>query len=236
MYDGGRCRKIAPVRGVAPRVLRRDLARMPEPIAEVVASSTREIVAEVFREGEPPPFGTWIEVRTAVDHRLYALVSHAETGSLEPGRRAQALGPGWTPDAIQREMPQLQELIRTTVRAQVLGWWDGRSTRPDGRPRVRQSLPPQIAALHDRVAMCEPETVALLGEPFDALRTLARHPDPAVPADELIAAVLAGLYRAHGQGDEGERALLAAGRALLRLLDDDHERLTSILRRAQDAI
>gem|GEM_PF-5525185 len=58
-------------------VLRGDLARMSEPIAEVVASSTREIVAEVFREAEPPPFGTWIEVRTAADHRLYALVSHA---------------------------------------------------------------------------------------------------------------------------------------------------------------
>ena len=209
---------------------------MSTPIAEVVASSTREIVAEVFRETDPPAFGTWIEVQTEAGHRLYALVSHTETGSLEPGRRAVALGADWDRETIRREMPQLQELIRTTVRAQILGWWDGTSERPDGRPRVRQSLPPHIAALHDRVSCCAPETVALLGEPFDALRTLARHPDPAVPADELIAAVLAGLYRAHGRGEDGERALLAAGRALLRLLDDDHERLTSILRRAQDAI
>ncbi len=209
---------------------------MSTPIAEVVASSTREIVAETYRDAEPPAFGTWIEVDTASGATLYALVSHTETGSLEPGRRAMALGAGWDRETIQREMPQLQELIRTTVRAQILGWWDGTSKRPDGRPRVRQSLPPQIAALHDRVRACAPEAVALLGEPFDALRTLARHPDPAVPADDLIAAVLSGLYRAHGRGDEGEAVLLSAGRALLRLLDDDHERLTSILRRAQDAI
>ena len=209
---------------------------MPDPVAEVVASSTREVVAEVFRGDEPPAFGTWVEVETARGHVLYGLVSHTETGALEPGRRAVALGAGWDPETIQREMPQLQELIRTTVRAQILGWWDGASRREDGRPRVRQSLPPHIAALHDRVRCCVPETVALMGEPFDALRTLARNPDPAVPADDLIAAVLSGLYRAHGRGDEGQRALLAAGRALLRLLDDDHERLTSILRRAQDAI
>ncbi|OZC03120.1 hypothetical protein [Rubricoccus marinus] len=209
---------------------------MSTPIAEVVASSTREIVAETYRDAEPPAFGTWIEVEIASGAIVYALVSHTETGSLEPGRRAMALGAGWDRETIQREMPQLQELIRTTVRAQILGWWDGTSRRPDGRPRVRQSLPPHIAALHDRVRCCAPEAVALLGEPFDALRTLARHPDPAVPADDLIAAVLSGLYKAHGRGDEGDAVLLAAGRALLRLLDDDHERLTSILRRAQDAI
>ena len=208
------------------------------PVAEVIASRTREIEAEVHGDTPIPAFGTWVEIATHdADGQpgpvLYGLVSHAETGSLEPGRRAVALG--LDRDAIRREMPQLLELIRTTVRAQILAWWDGRSHR-DGRPHVRQTLPPRPAELHDPVRLCGPETVALFGEPFDALRTLARHPDPAVPADDLIAAVVSGLYRAHGRGEEGERALLAAGRALMRLLDDDHERLTSILRRAQDGL
>ena len=215
---------------------------MPDPsapvIAEVVASSTREVEAEVVRDAPVPEFGTWVEIATATGGAagptLYGLVSHAETGSIEPGRRAVALGMG--PDELRREMPQLLELVRTTVRAQILAWWDGRSRLDDGRPRVRQTLPPRPAALHDFVRPCAPGTIALLGEPFDVLRTLARNPDPAVPADDLIAAVLAGLYRAHGRAEAGEAALLTAGRALMRLMDDDHERLRSILRRAQDAV
>lgn len=207
------------------------------PVAEVIASSTREILAEVYPEAEVPAFGSWVEVQTeGADGRggavLYGLVSHAETGSVEPGRQAVALGADYDRDRLRREMPQLLELIRTTVRAQVLAYWDGQSTR-DGRPHVRQTLPPRPAALHDRVRPCAPEAVAAIAAPFDVLRTLARSPDPAVPADDLIAAALRGLYRSHGEGPDGEAVLVAAGRALARLMDDDHERLQSILRRVE---
>ena len=211
---------------------------MPRPpVAEVIASSTREILAEVYPDAEVPAFGSWVQVETEdLDGRggavLYGLVSHAETGSVEPGRQAVALGAEYDRDRLRREMPQLLELIRTTVRAQILAFWDGSSMR-DGRPHVRQTLPPRPAALHDRVRSCEPEAVAAIAAPFDVLRTLARTPDPAVPADDLIAAALRGLYASHGGGDDGDAVLVAAGRALARLLDDDHERLQSILRRVE---
>lgn len=199
----------------------------PPPVAEVVLSSTREFVAEVRPGHDVPAFGTWVEVETEDGTTLYGLVSHAETGSLEPGRRAVALG--HDRETLRREMPQLAELIRTVVRAQILAY------RPPGvggrEGAVRQTLPPCPAALHDGVRACGPEAVAALGAPFDFLRTLARHPDPAVPADDLLVAVLGGLYRAHGRGQAGERVLVEAGRALARLLNDDHERLQSILRR-----
>ena len=207
------------------------------PVAEVIASSTREILAEVYPDAEVPAFGSWVEVETeGVDGRggavLYGLVSHAETGSVEPGRQAVALGAEYDRDRLRREMPQLLELIRTTVRAQILAYWDGKTVRA-GRPHVRQTLPPRPAALHDRVRPCGPEAVAAIAAPFDVLRTLARSPDPAVPADDLIAAALRGLYASHGGGADGDAVLVAAGRALARLLDDDHERLQSILRRVE---
>jgi hypothetical protein len=202
------------------------------PVAEVIASSTREIVAEVYAEAEVPAFGSWVEVETDDGTVLYGLVSHAETGSVEPGRQAVALGADYDRDRIRREMPQILELVRTTVRAQVLAYWD-RQTRDGGRPRVRQTLPPRPAALHDRVRPCGPDAVAALAAPFDVLRTLARHPDPAVPADDLLAAALRNLHAAHGGGPDGEAVLVEAGRALARLLDDDHERLQSILRRVR---
>ena len=70
-----------------------------------------------------------------------------------------------------------------------------------------------------------------LGTPYDYLRTLVRHPDPAVPVDDLLVAVLQQVHGAPGGGADGDAALLAAGRSLSRLLNDDHERLHSILRR-----
>ncbi len=197
-----------------------------DPVAEVIASSTRELVAEVYADVPTPTFGAWIEVVTDDGTTLYALVSHAETGSVEPGRQAVALGADYDRDRIRREMPQLLELIRTTVRAQVLAYRAASG-------RVRQTLPPRPAALHDRVRLCGPEAIASIAAPFDVLRTLARHPDPAVPADDLLAAVLRQLHDAHGGGDDGERVLVEAGRALARLLDEDHERLQSILRRVR---
>lgn len=96
---------------------------------------------------------------------------------------------------------------------------------------MRQTVPPRPAALHDRVRSSGPEAVAALAAPFDVLRTLARNPDPSVPADDLLAAVLANLAQAHG--DDGDEMLVQAGRALARLLDEDHERLQSILRRVE---
>ncbi|WP_420457584.1 hypothetical protein [Rubrivirga sp.] len=208
---------------------------MPDPsppVAEVIASSTREIVAEVYPDADVPAFGSWVEVETEDGTVLYGLVSHAETGSVEPGRQAVALGADYDRDRIRREMPQILELVRTTARAQILAYWDGQ-TRRDGRPVVRQTLPPRPAALHDRVSLCGPQAIAALAAPFDVLRTLARHPDPAVPADDLLAAALRNLVAAHGGGADGDTILVEAGRALARLLDDDHERLQSILRRVE---
>lgn len=197
-------------------------------VAEVIASNTREVVAEVYRDAEVPAFGSWVEIELADGSVLYGLVSHAEIGSVEPGRQASALGATYDRDRIQREMPQILELVRTTIRAQILGYWDGRSRR-DGAPVVRQTVPPRPASLHDRVRISGPDAIAALAAPFDVLRTLARHPDPSVPADDLLAAVLGNLAQAHG--DDGDHILVEAGRALARLLDEDHDRLQSILRR-----
>jgi hypothetical protein len=193
-------------------------------IGEVIASSTRMWEVEVYRDAAAPAFGSWAQVQQPDGTVCYGLVSHVEIGSYEPHRRALALG--MTPDELRREMPQVLVLLRTTFRAQVLAWRDARG-------RVRQTLPPHPAPVHAFVEACAPDLVRALAAPFDFLRTLARTPDPAVPADDLLVAVLQQLYHAHDGGPDGQAVLLAAGRALTRLLNDDHERLQSILRRVQ---
>ena len=196
---------------------------MTEPIAEVIESSTRHVVAEVHRDTEAPDFGAWVEIAVENGTMLYAVVAHVETGSVEPGRRATALG--MDRPTLRREMPQVLELIRTTFRAQILAYRDARGA-------LHQTLPPRPAALHDQVRPVADETVCTLGAPFDYFRTLVRYPDGDVPADDLLVALLRRMRRAYGGGEEATTALLGAGRALSRLLNDDHERLQSILRRA----
>lgn len=191
-------------------------------IAEVIASSTRTYEAEVARTAEAPAFGSWVEADAPGGTTLYAVVSHVTIGSVEPGRQARALGR--TRDELQREMPQVLELLRTTFRAQVVAY-----RGPDGT--VRQTLPPHPADLHAFVRVCPPSTVQQIGAPFDFLRSLVRHPDPEVPMDDLLVALLGQVYQAHGAQHGGAEALVQAGKMLSRLMDDDHERLRSILRR-----
>ncbi len=193
-----------------------------QPIGEVIESSTRTFVAEVYDEVEAPAFGHWVRVDGTDDAALFGLVSHVETGSYDSNREAVALG--LSPEERAEEMPMVQELLRTTVRAQVLACRDRTG-------RVRQTLPPHPPDIHDFVHSCTDEDVRALDAPFDFLRTLVEHANPEVPVDDLLVAVLRRIYEAHGAEHGGRQALVAAGRALSRLLDDDHERLQSILRR-----
>ncbi|PSQ96152.1 MAG: hypothetical protein BRD55_07765 [Bacteroidetes bacterium SW_9_63_38] len=193
-----------------------------DPLGEVIESSTRQFVAEVYEDVDVPAFGHWVRVEGGGETALYGLVSHVETGSYDGNRQAVALG--LSAEERAEEMPMVQELLRTTVRAQVLACRDR-----DGR--VRQTLPPHPPDIHDFVRSCPDEHIRALDAPFDFLRTLVEHPDPGVPVDDLLVAVLRRIYDAHGGEHGGRDALVAAGRALSRLLDDDHERLQSILRR-----
>lgn len=192
--------------------------------AEIIEASTRAFTAEVHDGEEAPAFGSWVEVeQTDTGHTLYGLVSHVEMGSREPGRQARAFGQ--PREELRRERPQVMELLRTTFRAQVLAYRDSDDT-------LHQTLPPRLPSIHDFVHCCAPEAVRALGAPYDFLRTLVQDSDPAVPTDDLLVAVLRQVREAHGPS-AGDDALVEAGRALSRLLDDDHERLQSILRRVE---
>lgn len=191
-------------------------------VGEVIESSTRQFVAEVYDDVDAPAFGHWVRVEGDDETELFGLVSHVETGSYDSNREAVALG--LSAEEREEEMPMVQELLRTTIRVQVLA----RRT-PTGE--VRQTLPPHPPEIHDFVLPCDDSHVRALDAPYDFLRTLIENPDPDVPVDDLLVAVLRRIHTAHGGEHGGREALVSAGRALSRLLDDDHERLQSILRR-----
>ena len=193
---------------------------MHTPIGEVVESNTSSFVAEVSRGSEVPAFGSWIEVKTPQGITLYAVISLVEYGSSMPGRRATALGK--THEELQREMPQVMELLRTAFHACVIGY-----AMPDGQ--VIQSLPPYPAGIHDFIMPCSEEARLQFGAPYDFIQLLLNAGERSTPNDELLIAALKNLFTP----TPSAQSLIAAGRVLSRALKDDHQRLQTILRRLQ---
>ena len=192
---------------------------MSDTIGEVLASNTSSLKAQVPVGATAPAFGTWIKV-THGDATIFGVVSLVEQGSIMPSRQPTALGK--TQEELMREMPQVLELLRTSFTAVIIA-----HQGKDGM--IRQSLPPDPAAMHGFVSECSAEEIRAIGPPFDFLRTLVNSTDVSTSTDDLLIAVLGKLREAYE--DEGYPMLIEAGRTLSRLMRDDHERLQAILRR-----
>jgi hypothetical protein len=177
--------------------------------------------AQVPADASAPVFGAWVKVAQG-DTTIYGVVSMVEQGSVMPNRQPIALGK--TTEELVREMPHVLELLRTSFTAVIIAYKDDRGV-------IRQSLPPDPAAMHGFVEACDPEEIKSIGPPFDFLRTLVNSSDAAVFTDDLLIATLKTLMQAHEP--EGYATLVQAGRTLSRLLRDDHERLQAILRRVK---
>ncbi len=153
------------------------------------------------------------------DDTLYALVTFAETGSIEPGRRAAAYG--LTEELLRQQQPQIFDLLATTFHAAHLGYASG--------GRFRPYLPPCPPRLHGFVASCSQEEICAITETPDFLRTLLALPLSA-QSDELIAACLR--HACSGRPNDFGY-LVRIGKRLAVLLRDSPDRLTSLLRKLE---
>jgi len=173
--------------------------------------------AQCYELYEIPAFGSL--VRTG---NIYGIVADATTSSLEPGRRPIARGRDEATEAdIYKENPQLASLLRSEFGTVVAGYSDDN--------KIYHYLPPQPARIHGFVYQCEPEEIREFSRSFGFLQILSCAVT-SVPSDEVIAATLRYMSRAH----EDPRAfLVAAGKELANLLSSDFIRLKSVLGRLQ---
>ena len=162
-----------------------------------------------------PPLGSLVKTGDT-----YAIVAHAATTSLEPGRKPIARGKDEASEAaIYTENPQLLKLLRSEFGAVVVGH------KQEGR--LCQYLPPGPARIHSFVYLCPPGEIKEFSQSFDFLNILLNNRLP-VPADELIAAALRHVSQAH---EDSHAFLVAAGKELAGLLSSDFIQLKSILGR-----
>jgi len=183
-------------------------------IGEIVESSTTELIAESAHLHGAPSFGQF--VRVGEEMPVVGIVFNVFTHSIEPNRRPTAYGK--TEEELRLEQPQIFELLRTEFEALVIGYIDERGPV--------QVLPPQPARIHSFVHSCSDEEVQGFTRTDDYLRSILN--TSKVPTDELLVATLRRTLEAHG----GSRSyLVRIGKELSRLLGDDYDRLSSIIRR-----
>jgi hypothetical protein len=187
-------------------------------VGEVVESSTTELVAEARRLHGAPDFGAFVRIES--EAQIVGVVFNARTQSLEPNRRPTAYGK--TEDELRREQPQIFELLRTQFEVFVLGYLDG--------DRLVHLYPAQPARIHSFVYPSDADEVRQLTEDQQFLRSILDA--TGVPADELVLATLrqALQVRSEVEGSAGDY-LVRMGAELSRLLRDDYDRLSSLVRR-----
>lgn len=168
-----------------------------------------------FRDPTPSPSA--YPLVAVPDETLYAVVIHAVTGSVEPGRRAAAYG--LTEDALRQQQPQIFDLLATTFHSVHIGYAAGGQFRPH--------LPPCPPRLHGFVTHCTQEEVCAITDSPDFLRTLLAVP---LQSDELLAACLRHACAAR-QNDFDY--LVRIGKHLAILLRDSPDRLTALLRKLE---
>ena len=187
----------------------------PNRIGEVIEASTAQFVAQCYELYEVPPLGSLVKTGD-----IYGIVYNAATISLEPGRRPIARGKDEESEAaIYQENPQLLKLLRSEFGVVVVGHQQGN--------KMCQFLPPSPARIHSFVYLCTPEEVRQFSQSFDFLNIMINTRLP-IPSDDLIAAALRQMSRAH---EDNHAFLVKAGKELATLLSSQYEQLISILGR-----
>jgi len=192
-------------------------------IGEIIETTSTGFVAESFDLNRPPALGRLVAVASPADSggasglNLYAVVTYGQTVGIDPSRRAMRRSNDAVFDqAVYRENPELEHILRTEFGAALVGFFDG---------RVRQRLPPQPPPLHFSVHEVDTEDVRRFTDSLLYLRLLLMGTGPVSPL-QVVAANVREVYRQ--RGDDGPW-LEKAAREIATLLKSDHESLLTVL-------
>ncbi len=197
---------------------------MGDRVGEVIESGSTGFVAQAYELHSPPSLGSLVKVKGG-QGEILAVVSSAETSSIQPGRTPVARGQD---DASEEELrannPQLEKLLSTTFTGLILGHV---VHGPDGANGVRvyHRLPPHPPKIHAFVLSCDTDEVARFTQQTDYLPLLVSSATDT--RDELITACIRSLGQAHAQPRE---YLIRVGKELSLLLAGEPQRLSAILK------
>ena len=186
-------------------------------IGEVIEASTTDFIAQCYELYHLPALGSLVKTGD-----MYGIVYHADTTSIEPGRRPIARGKDEdSEEAIYLSSPQLTKLLKSEFSTLVVGYKD---------EKLHHRLPPKPARIHSFVFQCNPSEVREFSQSFNFLNILINAHLP-VPVDELIAACIRQMSQVY---EDRQAFLVAAGKELAILLSGDFNQLKAILGRIRE--
>lgn len=192
-------------------------ARSSSPtLGEIVEASTTDLRAVATETFAPPAFGSFVATSDG-ERTTYGVVAHVQHASVDPSRRAVPLGRTW--DELEREQPQVRELLTTEFQAICFAY---ATTSGDINPY----LPPVPPRVHDFVHACTGAEITGLTSDLTFIRTLGACGLPV--AGELVAAAVRAAADHHG---DRHAYLVRAGREVADLYRGDYEQACAILRR-----
>ena len=188
-------------------------------IGEIISSNSLGFQAAgikgEFPGKQPIHFGQLLKVQTPSHGSIYAIASYIEHSALDSSRQIVPLGK--TQDELQREMPQVFELIQTVFHAIHVGY--------DDHGTLSQGLPLHPPHLHNFVYLTsENEKKAFFEHSPVFIRLIMNN--QTVQPDELIVAFLR-YHKTFLQSD----TIIKIGKELSYFFGDDHRRLESLLER-----
>ncbi|MEN9220174.1 MAG: hypothetical protein Q6K99_06435 [Thermostichales cyanobacterium BF4_bins_65] len=197
---------------------------MDKPLAEVIASSTRQFWGECLepedlRFPQLPPLGSWVKAADEeTGYWIYGVVGQGRMAAIDSLHRARALG--LTTQELRLQQPQIFAMLKTEFQGIIIGFHDSQ--------RHHHYLPPRPPQIHQAIYACTREDVLQGSENLEFLRSLKGI--PGIPGDELLAATIRYCWRIR-HCDRGW--LVRVGRYLSVLLRDDYDQLSAIIRKLQ---
>ena len=189
-------------------------------LGEIVEASTTRLRAVAPQTFEGPAFGAFVKTSDGI-RTTYGVVAHVEHASIDPSRRAIPLGRTW--DELQREQPQVLDLLTTEFEAICVAYAEENGA-------VHAYLPPAPPRVHDFVYACDQQEIFDLTEDLEFVRTLGASGLP------IVAELIAASIRNAAEHRKDQRAFLVrAGREVADLFRQDYELASSIIRRIRIA-
>lgn len=184
-------------------------------LGEVVEASTIEFLAQSQRLYNSPPIGTL--VKSEIDDAIYGIVAEVVTASIDPGRRAMAMGENEdTAEKVYQRHPQLNRLLSTEFRCIPVGF------QKDAHLfRYLSPIPPKI---HSSVYECTRDELFQFSRSLEFLPILLT--SSVGSQDGVIASFLLNASECNPKPEE---FLLHAGKQLAKLLVGQFQRLNGLL-------
>jgi hypothetical protein len=195
------------------------MTELTDRAGEVIEADTTGFTAQCYELYESPPLGSLVKTADE-DVEIYAVVCHAATSGIEPGRRPIARGKDEaSEEGVYSSSPQLLKLLRTEFDSIVVGFRQGE--------KLSHYLPPRPARIHSFVYRCQPEEIKEFSKSLDFLTVLI-NARLEVAVEEIIAA---SLRRMAAVQEDPREFMVKAGKELAVLLGGDFNRLKAVLDR-----